>query len=216
MGGIPSRPIQYDPGHWVYQEGVDDYISEEEDDEEKELHWISSHWGSEGSHMAGELHEWQDFRRFQRRMRRKPTSLYKIQQQINNYWQEKQIREELRPQLHVDPQQQSKVDEWKEFYWYRYTGLRWHNENVKKTERDKEEWLQKFDAAPSDPQAGGKGSGEKWLHGEWQSRKRIFRTSKQLIRGARYDRKLYMDRLDWIEGQLPNIAAECLESDQVR
>ena len=156
MGGRPSRPIQYDPGHWVYKEGVDDYMSEEEDDEQKELRWVSDHWGYEGSQFHGELDEWQGFRKFQRQMQRKPASLYKVQQRINDYWQEKQITEKLRPQLHIDPHQQSKVDEWKEFYWYRHIGLRWHDEDVKKREQDKEEWLKKFDAAPSDPQASGR------------------------------------------------------------
>ncbi|KAL9123596.1 MAG: hypothetical protein Q9217_006987 [Psora testacea] len=211
MGGRPSRPIQYEPGHWVHEEGVDDCISEEEDDEQKELRWVSDHWGHEGSHIRGELLEWQGFRKFQRQMRRKPASLYKVQQRINEYWKKKQIKKELRPKLHVDPDQQSKVEEWKEFYWYQHRGLRWHDEDVKKRERRKEEWLQKFDAAPSDP----KESGEKWLHGEWQDREGIVKRSDRLIGAAQNFRKSLMDRLDWIEGQLSVIALECWKSDQV-
>ncbi|KAL8697685.1 MAG: hypothetical protein Q9201_007000 [Fulgogasparrea decipioides] len=208
-GGRPTRPIQYDPGHWVFVKGVDDCMSEEEDDEQRELRWVSDHFGKEGSRFAIELHAWQAFKRFQLYKRKKPSSLWKIQQQIDELWKERGVSEKLKPQLQIDPQKLSKVEEWKEFYWYKLQQLPEYEEDIEKEERLKEKRLQYFDTASSETLE------EERLLGGWQNREHIIRVSDGEIRQARRDRDRHISQLEWIERQLPVIASECAGSDQV-
>ena len=215
-GGRPTRSIHRDPGHWAFVEGIDDCMSEEEDDEQKELRWVMDHWGHEGSKFAVELHTWQAFRSFQRYMRKKPASLWKVQQRIDEYWKKRGIRDELKPQLQIDPQQQSKVEEWKEYYWYHHQQLPSYEKRIERAEREKEKWLQKFDAAPSETQCSDRPVGTKWLFGEWQSREKIFEISDREIERVRNDCDIHTSKFEWIEGQLPFIASECAGSDRVR
>ncbi|KAL9607496.1 MAG: hypothetical protein Q9167_007589 [Letrouitia subvulpina] len=143
-GGRPSRPIQYDAGRWVYQEGTDDLIELEtgkEDEETRELRWTSEHWSREVVKFKIELENWEYFRnKWQRTARRKPSSLWKVQQSIDQYWQKNNLRRELKPQLHIDPHQQSKVDEWREYYWCRhYNHDEFHCESrVKQAEKTRQ------------------------------------------------------------------------------
>ncbi|KAL8788259.1 MAG: hypothetical protein Q9213_001779 [Squamulea squamosa] len=95
LGGRPTRPIQRDAGHWAFVEGVDDCLSEE-DDEQKESRWVIDHWAREGSKFAQELHAWQAFRIFQRHVRRKRASLWDVQERVDDYWKGKRTQRDAK------------------------------------------------------------------------------------------------------------------------
>ena len=214
-GGRPTRPIQYDPGHWAFVDGVDDCMSEEEDDEQREFRWVMDHWMHERSKFSRELHVWQAFHKFQRRVRRKPDFPWGVKQRIDNYWKERKIEEELKPQLQLDLQQQSKVDEWKEYYWYKHRQLQSYEEKVEKEEQEWIQWLKEFDEAPS-----GRGCSDhpfetKWFYGEFQSREMILKLRNSDIRVARKHLENHLSDLQWIEAQFPIIATELAASSQV-
>ncbi|KAL9012944.1 MAG: hypothetical protein Q9173_002327, partial [Seirophora scorigena] len=171
LGGRPTRPIQWDVGPWTFKEGTDDCSSGEEDDEQRESRWIIDHWAYEGSKFAQELHDWQAFRGFQRRVRTKPIPLR--ERRVDDYWNKRGIREALKPQLLNDLEQQSKVDEWKEYYWFQHRQLPAYEKRIVEEERKKERWLQEFDAATVHTNCSDRPLGTTWLYREWQSRDKI-------------------------------------------
>ena len=206
LGGRPTRPIQWDVGPRTVEEGPDDCSSGEEDDEQRESRWITDHWAHEGSKFAQELKAWQAFRSFQRRLRTKPIFLR--EQRVNDYWNERGIKEALKPQLLHDPEQQSKVNEWKEYYWFQYRQLPAYEKRIVEEERKTERWLEEFDAATVQTGCSDRPLGKKWLYGEWQSRDKIIEIGDCRTRCAASDRDIHASTLEWIEGQLPIIAAE--------
>ncbi|KAL9099502.1 MAG: hypothetical protein Q9163_005007 [Psora crenata] len=211
MDGRPTRPIQYDAGHNVYN-SRDELLEEVEDDEQKELRWIQTHWRGESSKFSSEKYAWKTFHKFQDHIRNS-TPLSELQQQIDNYWQENQISEELRPQLHIDQHQQSKVDEWKMYYWHQHRYLEAYEGRVKKTEQVRERQIQRIEAAPS--RLVGKSTEQKLVDGEWVDREILMEYMDCDLNTAKEERGSILDRLEWIESQLPVIATECAIADQV-
>lgn len=222
QGGRPSRPIQYDAGRWFFQEGVDDEIELEagkEDEDTRQLRWTSKHWSREAIKFIIELEQWEHFRSYwQRYWRRKPSSLWKVQQRIDEYWQENNLREQLKPQLHIDPQQQSKVDEWREYYWfrhYKHDGFGCES-LVKNAENMRELWLEHFDAA-TDKKFLDNGRIEKrWLRDEWVSRQEIIDYVESNIQSYRRDRDNLLAKVEEVGDQLPIVMAEVAELEQMQ
>ncbi|KAL8957353.1 MAG: hypothetical protein Q9193_005349 [Seirophora villosa] len=106
LGGRPTRAIQWDAGPCGFIEGIDDTSSGEEEDTQRESWWLLHHWSLEGANFAGEVNAWQNFRRFQQHIRTKPVPLR--ERRVEDYWNERGIREALKPQLRDDLEQQSK------------------------------------------------------------------------------------------------------------
>ncbi len=104
MGGRPTRTIQRDPGCWDPSE------------ENEEDLWLIRHYSMEGARFRAELENWQLFRDYQRHIRQDLRTFLRIQKHVDTYWQRKYIEEDLKPQLNIRPQMQTKVDEWKEFF----------------------------------------------------------------------------------------------------
>ncbi|KAI4167259.1 MAG: hypothetical protein LQ343_007356 [Gyalolechia ehrenbergii] len=208
LGGRPTRPIQRDAGDWTCTEGTDDSSSGEEDDKQRDSRWLIDHWAHEGSKFAQELHAWQSFRRFQQHVRTKPVPMR--ERRVDDYWNERAIREALKPQLYNDLEQESKVNEWKEYYWYQHRQLHAYEKKITEGEREKERWLQDYDAAALQTSCNDKTVGTAWLHGRWQSRENIIEIGDCLIRRATRDRNKHASMLEWIEGQLPLIISEQL------
>lgn len=206
LGGRPTRPIQRDAGDWTCTEGTDDSSSGEEDDKQRDSRWLIDHWAHEGSKFAQELHAWQSFRRFQQHVRTKPVPMR--ERRVDDYWNERAIREALKPQLYNDLEQESKVNEWKEYYWYQHRQLHAYEKKITEGEREKERWLQDYDAAALQTSCNDKTVGTAWLHGRWQSRENIIEIGDCLIRRATRDRNKHASMLEWIEGQLPLIISE--------
>lgn len=222
QGGRPSRPIQYDAGRWFFQEGVDDMIELEEgkeDEDTRELRWTSQHWSREAVKFIIELEQWERFRRnWQRYWRKKPSSLWKVQQRIDEYWQTNNLREQLKPQLHVDPQQQSKVDEWREYYWYRhYTHDEFHCESrVKDAEKMRKLWLEQFDAVTCKKFLDNGRIEKRWLRDEWVSRQEIIDHIESDIQSYRRDRDSLLAKVEKVADQLPIVMAEVAELEQTQ
>ncbi|KAL8895804.1 MAG: hypothetical protein Q9192_003440 [Flavoplaca navasiana] len=228
LGGRPYRSIQYEPilpiqhesGDWFWADGSPAYDSgEEQNDEETwEKIWIEEHWAMEGVYFARELEEWQWFRAFQQRIRRTPQAFLKKQQYIDDYCQRKGIREELKPQLHIEPQLQTKAEEWKEYYYFQHARLASYEKRIEKAQKDVQIWLDQFDAA--EPGAGQQRSADapssekRWLRGELVDRGDIMFAGQADVESVRSDMKKWVARLQRIEEQLPTVAAECATSTQ--
>jgi len=98
LGGRPTRPIRYEA------EPYDD--SEVSDEELWRYEQIS----------RSELEKWRSFRTFQGAIRKDEASFTQTQNFIDNFWKRAKIRVDLKPGLVMELQDQTKVDEWKEFY----------------------------------------------------------------------------------------------------
>jgi len=111
MGGRSSAPIQTDPGVW--NPAVTD----------ERLH-ISHHWVTEWRRTHSELERWKHFRRYQELKRRNTDEFDRYSLGILLYCQEqKDIQWNLK--LEREPERQTKLDEWKEYYIYEHEKLKW-------------------------------------------------------------------------------------------
>jgi hypothetical protein len=70
-----------------------------------------------------ELCRWEKFREYQQLPRKNPETFVKYVDDITRYRQKKGIGESLQPQLQLQPEQQTKLDEWKEYYIYEHCKL---------------------------------------------------------------------------------------------
>ena len=105
MGGRPSASINPDPG----------VCPPSKSDIDKQYH-TSDHWNREGLRVHGELTRWMRFREYQQDVR---TSQERFKDYINGvyeYQQEAGI--EWTITLQLQPDQQTKLDEWMEYYIY--------------------------------------------------------------------------------------------------
>ncbi|KAI4088209.1 MAG: hypothetical protein LQ344_006231 [Seirophora lacunosa] len=186
LGGRPTRAIQWDAGPCGFIEGIDDTSSGEEDDTQRESRWLLHHWSLEGGQFALEVDAWQNFRRFQQHIRTKPVPLR--ERRVEDYWNERGIKEALKPQLHDDLEQESKVNEWKEYYWYRHRQLPAYEKKITERERQKERWLQLYDTAALQTSSNDKPPGTAWFRGRWQSREDVIETGDCVISQATRDR----------------------------
>jgi len=62
------------------------------------------------------LEKWRSFRTFQRALRKVKASFTQTQSFVEEYWRRGKIRVDLKPGLAKELQDQTKVDELKEFY----------------------------------------------------------------------------------------------------
>ena len=121
MGGRSSRQINHDPGPCpTWKSDID-----------KKYH-ISDHWGRERGQIDEELARWLDFRWHQFKIRENQRTFNKYDKAVHMYLQEKAINWVVK--LHLD--QQTKLDEWKEYYIYEHRKRR---ALVKKLNRAKRE-----------------------------------------------------------------------------
>ncbi|KAL8646765.1 MAG: hypothetical protein Q9210_005944 [Variospora velana] len=228
LGGRPTRSIQYEPvlptqhesGDWVWADGSPaDESGDHNDEETWEKLWIEDHWAREGVYFVRESEEWQWFRAFQQRIRRTPQAFLKKQQYIDDYCQRKGIGEELKPQLCIEPQLQTKAEEWKEYYYYEHARLASYEKLIEKTQEEAQIWLDQFDAA--EPGAGQQRSADtpcsekRWLRGELVDRGEILFSGQADVESRKREMKNWEARLQRIEQQLPTVAAGCATSTQV-
>ena len=108
MGGRPTAPINPDPS----------YLELPPEDEAYRDWW---HWGAESQRAWEELNRWKDFRKHQWCNRRGTQHFDKYKEQIRSIWERREIR--LNPTLKMDSEQQTKLDEWEEFYVYQLSKL---------------------------------------------------------------------------------------------
>ena len=160
LGGRPSQPVEYradlTPQSW-------------------------SHFSGQGARLRGELEKWKIFREFQFSIRQELHCFQRTQKQINMYWSTKKLQEEWRPRLNRKAQQQSKVEEWKEFYYFQHTRLNQKHLHI-------EQACQEICEDESSPKS-------KYLTAE-------------VVKAAIKDRDVWKEWLEWIEAQFSIIVAE--------
>ena len=100
MGGRLSAPVDPDPSHR-------DVAPE---DEGYRVKW---HWTEQSIRTLDELERWEEFRKYQQRTRRNVEAFDKYQSFIVSCRERRQIQYD--PTLLLELEQQSKVDEWKEY-----------------------------------------------------------------------------------------------------
>ena len=86
---------------------------------EKDL-WLVRHYSMEGPCFRTELEKWRLFRDYQRMVRLNISTFVKTQHDIDIYRERDSISYDLKPQLHIDLQKQTKVDDWKEFWFHQF------------------------------------------------------------------------------------------------
>ncbi|KAK2778574.1 hypothetical protein FQN53_001773 [Emmonsiellopsis sp. PD_33] len=144
-------------------------------------------WGS----TLGQRNGWLTFRRFQRCNRKTPERFARYEQDVRHYRQ----REGIEGDIHLlyDHNQQTKMEEWKEFHYYHHRSLALYQEKADKARQqrllEKKKWEEGNPTNPDIPPA---------------------------LYDLRYipeaDRDMFLGVLQWIEAQFPKIAQEELEA----
>lgn len=196
IGGRPSRPLQTEPDPQYYErrlEEVQETIRKTgctEHDPRKnsaELKALRSscrlqYLEAEQERVTFEFNQWRRFLQFQQRKRQDRAVFSEYEQSVSEYRQRKKFEGEI--QLQLQPEQQTKLDEWKEFQYFQYRKLSYQRRNIEqfwaKSDADSLQW--------SDMQ-------NKILEAEDEMEQRIA-------------------FLPWIVGQLPLILSEEVASSQ--
>ena len=105
MGGRPSAPIASDPGPCPSSKSDVD-----------KLYHISDHWNSEWLRVDSELARWRNFRKHQQDVRSSLASFNSYSDNISQYAQRLGIKWVIK--LQREAEQQTKLDEWKEYFIY--------------------------------------------------------------------------------------------------
>ncbi len=164
LGGRPTREIEHDCGGSSC-------------DAEN---WLDCHYSGEAACFNGELEKWVLFRDYQRLGRKDPPTFAQVQKYIDAFWKKHGIDNDLKPSLQIDLEMQTKVDEWKEFYFYQY----------RNRERKKQEVYKARQQAESLPTGDFTRAGKRW------------------IEIANTDLKRWDDWLSWVVHQLPTVTLE--------
>jgi hypothetical protein len=122
LGGRPSAEIQPDPGVWDPSIGGD-----------KELH-VLHHWWQEGGRCYAELCRWEKFIEYQKSVRKDLETFLKYVDDVSWYQQRRGIEESLHPHLELQPDRQTKLNEWKEYYLYEHRKLGPLEREVRRTQ----------------------------------------------------------------------------------
>lgn len=175
MGGRPAYPLEISiagPGNYGEYAKMIDY------------------WGTD---YLGQKGKWIYFRNFQRRRRRNAEVFDQYKQEVHEYRQNEGIEGDI--QLLFDVEQQTKVDEWKEFHYFQHkklAGIKAKAEEGRQTrERKKTDW----EVGNGDPEFPPELFDWRWK--------------------AETDVDKFMILLNWIEEQLPKIAQEHGISDDI-
>jgi hypothetical protein len=132
IGGRPSREINPDPGPcpaW-------------KDDIQKKYH-SADHWNGERGRTGRELERWLDFRWHQVRMRQDSNKFDKYKDAVYKHQQAKGINWTIELQL----DQQTKLDEWWEYYIYEHRKRRALEMKLNQTKKELEPAKKKFEEA---------------------------------------------------------------------
>lgn len=176
MGGRPTRNVQREPGRW--QRTVEG---------QKDL-WPVRHYSMEGARFRTELERWRLFREYQRIIRLDISTFVKSLHNIDKYWQQNLIPYDLKPQLHIDPQKQTKIEEWKEF---------WFQQFQMRAPKSREVW-----------KARGQAHSVLQIESTETPRYKIRSAGNRWISMASDDLEKWDKWLVWIAKQLPTIVSE--------
>ena len=130
------RPIRYDPGPWDPASG------------KWKKFYVQDHWAEEAHVFEPELKRWTAFRNYQQHIRKDPEKFPAYRQYIRQYREENALESPV--QLHLQAEQQTKLDEWKEYQVIQHRKLAKKQRKLRKTQREVELAHEGLEAADSD------------------------------------------------------------------
>lgn len=147
----------------------------------------------DGTGFLKQREAWIRFRKFQRRNRRTTDTFDQYRRDMYEYWQKEGVEVDIR--LLFDAKQQTKVDEWKEYYYFEHRELGQMRVEAEKGRQQREQERIEWEATH--------GTGKKLDPSEPSDVAWIYRMASE----TELDRFTFF--LGWIEQQIPKIAREC-------
>jgi len=160
------------------------------------------HYSMEGARFRAELGSWNLFRDYQQDVRRDLRIFFKIQKHIDTYWQRNCINGDLKPQLNIKSQMQTKVDEWKEFFFCQHQMRGPKALDILKARKQARSLLDELEATA--------------LGGSLTAFTDAMYSGKRWVDMAMNDLEKWDQWLEWITRQLPIITLEYTSSVTMR
>ncbi|PGH34641.1 hypothetical protein GX50_02531 [[Emmonsia] crescens] len=175
MGGRPAFPLE------IAQSYTNDFGEHEA---------MVGYWGQA---FFGQRDRWISFLNFQLKKRRTMEIFTNYQQAVHDHREKEGIEGNI--QLLFDEEQQSKVDQWKEFHYYRHRHLPRMRENAEAASKEREQDIIDWEAGKRDPLIP---EDMGWIH------------HVRTLVESKLDK--FIGLIHWIEAELPKIEQECAES----
>jgi len=179
MGGRPSRMPSSDPPPRTSI------------DMNTQLYPALHHPSDLGAQLREELERWRMFREYQNDIRRDQSAFQRLQQQLQGYWHRKRLRNDLKPDLRFRVQDQTKSEEWKEFYFFQYQRLEWMENQIEEAQKQKARAIKSANSN--------------------EAEKLSF---EMRVAVAKRDWESWSTWLQWVEGQLPTIAGNIASNEK--
>ncbi len=109
LGGRPLRPLNFDPAPWDPSRTM------------REEHHIRNHWNEESDTCKPELARWEAFRAAQKVARADALKFSELERAVRKYRIKHGFRGPIR--LHLEPEQQTALNEWKEYQVFQHCHL---------------------------------------------------------------------------------------------
>lgn len=136
-----------------------------------------------GTQLREELERWRMFRKYQNDIRRDQYAFRQLQQRLQNYWHKEGLRHDLKPDLQFQAQNQTKLEEWKEFYFFQYQRSGWMEKKIEEAQKQKARAMKTVNLN--------------------EAEKLSF---EMRVAAAKKDWESWNTWLQWVEGQLSTIA----------
>lgn len=180
MGGRPGRSLNFNPGPWDPSGGS------------WEKFHVRDHWSVEAHSFMPELRRWTAFRKYQQDIRANVQRFPEYQLYIRDYRNKHGLTGPV--DLCSQSDQQTKIDEWKEYQVYIHRKLRQKEDNLKKAELELESTKRELQEANTDS-----------LRNGIQSALPLYQAE---VGGAEIELKEWQELLEWIGQQLLMITRE--------
>lgn len=195
MGGRPRHPIRPEPtcSTFTLWNGIVRFRDEEGYNRSMPMYtYRMQHWGGEAGRIHEELLMWKRFREYQELARQDPEKFFSYQERVKAYRKSKGIEGNVCLQLQL--QQQTQLDDWKEYHTYQHKKLRYIEWDLKRAQTRMAASKQMLEEAASD--------------GAGQLAEENLSISQAQLSSANNKLEEWISLLKWIEEQLQIIASE--------
>ncbi|OJD15877.1 hypothetical protein AJ78_03895 [Emergomyces pasteurianus Ep9510] len=175
-GGRPAFPLEMSRAD--YNEGFGEHAA------------MIDYWSQS---FFGQRRRWTRFLNYQQYMRRSMETFTKYQQAVHDHRKTEGIDSSIH--LHFDMEQQSKVDQWKEYHYFHHRHLPNKREKAEAARQKRAQQAKDWHAGIRDP------SIPEYMGCVYEGETKAESHLPQ-----------YMNWIRWIEGELPKIEQECVES----